>query len=179
MMMRKMISKKAQFYIFTALMLIGYSTLLLQSFTSVPESSRNFRRAYENFEFESGQVLNNALFAQADVPDEYERFIESFISYSKMKKLNLELVAVLEQGDYVYFINRMESPVTILNLNWTVPSGTTDYFLRSNLSEAVLEVRDDVFHENIYKFSISGEGTGAKAVLRVGTGSKREIFVKE
>lgn len=172
-------SKKSQFYLFTALILIGYSTLLLQSFTSVPESSRNFRRAYQNFEFESDQTLNTALFAQADVPDEYERFIDSFISYSRMKKLNLEVVAVLEHGEYVYFINRMSGPITIINLNWTIPAGTTDYFLRSNLSEAVLEVRDDVFHENIYKFSISGEGTGAKAVLRVAAGSKREIFVKE
>ncbi len=172
-------NKKAQFYIFTALVLIGYSTLLLQSFNVVPEGSRNFRTVYENFVFESSQALNNALFEEKDVNDEYGRFLDSFISYSKMKKLNIEVFSMLEHGDYVYFSNLMDNDVKILNINETIPAGSDTYFLREDISEAVLEVRDDVFHENIYKFTISQQGTDAKAVLRVRKGAKREIFVHE
>jgi hypothetical protein len=172
-------NKKAQFYIFTALVLIAYSTLLLQSAKVATDPTHNFKRAYDNFVFESDTVLNNALFSQVDVNQEYEAFLDSFVSYSKMKKLNIEVFSMLETGDYVYFSNKMENPVHIININETISSGTNTYFLRSNLSEAVLEVRDDVFHENIYKFSISNEGTDAKAVLRVRKGDKREIFVKD
>ncbi|MFC1742265.1 hypothetical protein ACFL3V_07055 [Nanoarchaeota archaeon] len=172
-------NKKAQFYIFTAVMLIGYATLLLQSFDVVPPVSKNLRQAYENFAFESDAVLNNALFAQADIDTEYGRFLDNFISYSRMKKLNVDVFAVLEHGEYIYFFNKMDNIVRIMDLNETVPPGTSTYFLRSNLSDVALEVRDDVFHENIYKFSISNQGTDAKAILRVKKGTKREIFVKE
>jgi hypothetical protein len=171
--------KKAQFYIFTAIVLIAYSMLLLQSFNVIPESSEAFRNAYDNFVFESSAALNNALFEQADINQEYERFLDTFISYSKMKKLNIEVFSILETGDRVYFSNKMSNPVHIINLNESVLPGSNTYFLRSGLSEVVLEVRDDVFHENIYKFTISSQVTDAKAVLRVKKGSKREIFVQE
>ena len=129
--------RKAQFYIFTAVVLIAYSTLLLQSKTVTPESSDAFRKAYDNFVFESGATLNNALFEQVNVNDEYDRFLDSFISYSKMKKLNIELVSILETGDYVYINNKMDNPVHLININQTIPAGTDTYFTRSNLSEAV------------------------------------------
>jgi hypothetical protein len=172
-------NKKAQFYIFTAILLIAYSMLLLQSYNVVPEASKNFKQVYDNFVFESSAALNNALFEQEDINEEYERFLQSFISYSKMKKLSIEVFSILETGDRVYFSNKMSNSVRIININETIPPDSNTYFPRSNLSEAVLEVRDDVFHENIYKFTISNEGTDAKAVLRVQKGAKREIFVQE
>ncbi|MFH1668950.1 MAG: hypothetical protein ABIA62_03405 [Candidatus Woesearchaeota archaeon] len=172
-------NRKAQFYIFTAVLLIAYSTLLLQSFDVTPQPSKNFKRVYDNFIFESGAAVNNALFEQVDVVDEYDRFLDSFVSYSKMKKLNIEIFSILELDDRVYLSNKMRNAVTILNIGQTIGPGTDAYFLRSNLSELVLEVRDDVFHENIYKLDISNEGTDTKAVLRVSQGTKREIFVKE
>jgi hypothetical protein len=42
--------------------------------------------------------------------------------------------------------------------------------LRIKLSEAVLDVRDVVFHEKIYKFNIPDNGTEAKAVLGIRKG---------
>jgi len=178
-MKRLVMKRSGQFYIFTAIVLIAYSTLLLQASTVVPESSKTFRNAYDNFRFESSQVINNALFEQQDIHTEYERFLDAFISYSRMKKLNIEVFSILETGNRVYFSNKMSNQVHIINLNQTISPGADTYFLRSNLSEAVIEVRDDVFHENIYKFTISQQGTDAKAVLRVKKGSKREIFVQE
>jgi hypothetical protein len=171
--------RKAQFYILTAIILIAYSTLLLQSGNVVPESSNAFRNAYGNFRFESDAAIDTALFEQADVDAEYARFMDNFISYSKMKKLDIGIFSVLEHGGYVYFINRMSNPVKVINLNQTIAPGTEDYFDGSGLSEVVLEVRDDVFHENIYKFTISNQGTGAKAVLRLRKGADREIFVMD
>ena len=172
-------NKKAQFYIFTAIVLIAYSTLLLQADSVIPESSKTFHNVYDNYVFESSQVLNNALFEQTNINEEYERFLTNFISYSKMKKLSIEVFSILETDNYVYFSNHMSNPVHIININETVSPGGETYFLREDISEAVLEVRDDVFHENIYKFTISQQGTDAKAVLRVKKGAKREIFVQE
>lgn len=171
--------RKAQFYILTAILLIAYSTLLLHSRNVVPESSKAFRNAYANFRFESDAALNNALFEQADVEAEYARFMENFISYSKMKKMDIGIFSVLEHGGYVYFINRMSNPVKLININQTIAPGDEDYFDVSGLSEVVLEVQDDVFHENIYKFTISNQGTGAKAILRLRKGADREIFVMD
>ena len=175
--MRK--SRKGQFYLFTAVVLIAYALLTLQSTAEVSTPSKNFKNVYDNFVFESAAAVNNALYEQEDVSTEYERFIDSFISYSKMKKLDVEVVALLETGDIVYFFNNMQSSVHIININQTLDPGATLSYTRSDLSEAVLEVRDDVFHENIYKFSISNAGTDAKAVLKVRKGNNREIFVQE
>ncbi|NQU79005.1 hypothetical protein HQ545_04515 [Candidatus Woesearchaeota archaeon] len=178
-MMKILNNRKSQFYILTAIMLIAYSLLLLQSLSVVPYSSKNFRHAFDNFAFESHAALNNALFEREDVNEEFEVFLESFISYSRMKKLNIETVTVLETGNRVYVSNHMNNPVHIINLNQTVDSGSYEYFLRSAVSEMVLEVRDDVFHENIYKFTILSQGTDAKAVMRLRKGSEQEIFVME
>jgi hypothetical protein len=172
-------NKKGQFYIFMALILIGYAALLLNPFSVVPDPSYEFKKTYNNFAFESGAALNNALFGRENVNTEYERFLNNFISYAKMKKLSIEIVSVLETGERVYVSNKMNSSVQIINLNQTISAGVNTYFTRSNLSEVVLEVKDDVFHENIYKFTISEQGTDAKAVLRLRTGSKQEMFVVE
>jgi hypothetical protein len=171
--------KKAQFYLLTAIVLIGFSTLLLHSSEVTPLGSKNLQKVFSNFEFESSAAINNALFEKKDVNDEYERFLTLFISYSKMKKLDMELFSILATGDRVYFSNKMVNSVRIVNLNETISPGSNTYFLRSNLSEVVLEVRDDVFHENIYKYNIPDEGTEAKAVLRVGIGANRQIFVMD
>jgi hypothetical protein len=171
--------RKAQFYIFTAIVLIAYALLTLQSTATGSTISKNFKNLYDNFVFESATAINNALAEQEDVNAEYEKFLDSFISYSKMKKLNVEVISLLETGDTLYISNHMQSSVRIININQTLDPGATTALDRSDLSEAVLEVRDDVFHENIYKFSISNAGTDAKAVLKVRTGDNREIFVQE
>jgi hypothetical protein len=177
---RKMkISKRAQFYLLTAFVLMGFSALLLQSGDVTPTSSTVFKRLYENFVFESSQSINNALLEQADINEEYSHFLDSMVSYARMKKMSLEVFSILASGDYVYFTNKMQNPVRIITINETVLPGSETYFLRSNLSEIALEVKDDVFHENIYKFTVSDKGTEAKAVLRIKKGADREIFVKD
>ena len=176
---RHLKNKKAQFYILTAIVLIAYSVLLLHSYSVTPEPSGVFKEAYDNFVFESSAVLNNVLFEQKDANEEYERFLNNFISYSKMKKLNVEVFSVLLTGDRIYFSNKMDNPVKVINLNQTIGPDANTYFLRTGLSSVVLEVRDDVFHENIYKFTISNQGTEAKAVLRIRRGDDRQIFVMD
>jgi hypothetical protein len=114
-----------------------------------------------------------------DVNAEYEHFLTSIASYARMKKLTLEVFSVLAIGDRIYFSSRMQNSVRIMNLNETIFPDTNTYYLRSNLSEIVLEVRDDVFHENIYKLTIPDTGTEAKAVLRIKKGADREIFVMD
>ena len=178
--MKKMFkSRSAQFYLLTALVLIGFSSLLLGHDNVTPGSSLAFRRVYDNFVFESGNVINNALLEDVDVNAEYEHFLVSIASYAKMKKMTLEVFSVLAIGDRVYFSNRMQNSVKIINLNETLFPDTNTYYLRSNLSEIVLEVRDDVFHENIYKLTIPDKGTEAKAILRIKKGADREIFVRD
>lgn len=175
-------NKKAQFYLFTAVVLIAYALLTVHSTVTGDAPSQTFRNTYENYIFESSAAINNALAEGStgtSLVVEYERYMDSFISYSKMKKLRLEIVSILETGNQVYVINKMPRDIDILNMNQTVSADSYSAFTRSNLSEMVLEVKDDVFHENIYKFTISSQGTDAKAVLKVKQGNNREIFVQE
>lgn len=177
-MNRMLKSKKAQFFIFTALILIGFSTLMLQSNNVVPSPSKTFGVVYDNFVFESNKAVNNAVFEGKDVGEEYGRFLTRFIGYAKMKKLQLEIFAVVAQGDRIYYMNRMEVPVDIFTIDQTIAPGTGTYFAR-NTTELTIKVPDDVFHENIYKLTFPEQETEVKAVLRVRKGSDREIFVKE
>jgi hypothetical protein len=172
-------NKKAQFYILTAIVLIAFSLLTVHTSIEAQNDPANFKKLYYNFVFESDAAINNALYEQKGVNQEYEVFLNSFIAYSRMKNLRTEIFSVLQTGDRVYFSNKMQTEVTIINLNTTLPAGTNTYFLRSNISEAVLEVKDDVFHENIYKLNLSNQGTDSKAILKLKKGSKRQIFVKE
>ncbi|MFC1723304.1 hypothetical protein ACFL0V_04145 [Nanoarchaeota archaeon] len=172
------IGKKGQFFILTALLLIAYSTLMVKSSSVVPVPSTNFKSLYENFVFESNKAVNNAVWEGIDVDDEYERFLAQFRDYAKTRKLQLEVIGVVADGEYYYVMNQMNTPVTLLTYDYTIGAGEKEYFLR-NTTELVIKVPDDVFHEKIYKFTFPELETDVKAVLRVKKGSDLEIFVKD
>jgi len=88
--------------------------------------------------------------------------MNNFMAYSKMKKTRTEIIAVLLNGDTVYVHNKMQDDVRILNLNAHPAAGSSATYQREDITEAVLEVRDDVFHENIYKLNLSNQGQRPK-----------------
>jgi len=171
-------NRKAQFYILTAILIIAFSTAMVQANRVVPPSSKNFKQVFNNYAFESNKAANNAIFEHKDIDSEYKRFLNRFIDYARMKKLSLEVFAIIAHEDRIYFVNKMEVPVEVLNLNQVIPPEANTYFIR-NTTDLVLRVPDDVFHENIYKLTLPESETETKAVLRVKKGSKTEIFVKE
>lgn len=175
---RMLKDKKAQFFIFTAILLIAYSTLMLQSNKVIPEPSENFRDVYDNFVYESDKAVNNAVFEQEDIQEEYDRFLDNFKNYAEMKKLRMEIFALVAEGENIYYFNKMETPVTIKETEQIIPAQENTYYAR-NLTELTIEVPDDVFHENIYKFTLPESDTEVKAVLKVKKGDERELFVKE
>ena len=151
---------------------------MLQSNKVIPTPSKNFKAVFNNFEYESDKALNNAIFEDENMLDEYDLFLDRFEDYAAMKKLQLEVFAVVVHGDYVYYFNKMDHQVTILNTDQVIQSGQNTYFIR-NITEVTIKVPDEVFHENIYKLTLPEQETDAKAILRVRKGSSTEIFVNE
>jgi len=170
--------KKGQFFIFTALILIAFSTLMLSSNDVTPTPSKNFKDVYDNYVFESNKAVNNALFEGADVREEYDRFMRQFINYASQKKLTLEIFAIVADQDTYHLVNQMDEPVTIVDFDYTLGRDQDTFFTR-NVSELTIRVPDTVFHENIYKLTFPDKETEVKAVLRVSKGQSTEIFVKE
>ena len=177
--MNKLIkSKRAQFYILTAIILISVSTLLLQPRIITPKASKAFSNIYDDFAFESNSAINTALRQGASPVSETQRFVDSFISYAKTKKMKLEIFSILVNSNTIYAYSRMNSEVLLITQNYTLIPNSTYSFSSSGISELVLRLKDDVFFENIYKFSLNSQKTQHYAVLRLKKGKDSEVFVK-
>lgn len=171
-------SKKAQFYILTAIILIATSTLLVQPKISTPKASKLFSNIYDNFNFESDVAINTALRNGVSLSPEVRRFTDSFISYAKIKKMKLEIFSVLRNRETVFIHSRMKSSVFLVGQNMTIQPNANMTLNVSDVSELVLRLKDDVFFENIYKFSFNNQNTQHYAVLRLKKGDDSEVFVK-
>jgi hypothetical protein len=115
-MYKKMISnKKAQFYIFTAIIFSAYAFMIFASSREVFDSPNPvFDEVVENFVLESPKVLNSALYDQVNISGRYQDFVSEFIDYSKSKKLDLGIFYVIK-GDNIFLSNNIDSNITIID----------------------------------------------------------------
>jgi len=105
-------SKKAQFYIITAVVLIAAVFLYSSSRTETPKYQSVFHEISENYFNEAPYVLNAAMITDANKNEKMENFTKNFINYAKTKTISMGIVYVFSDSENITVGNFMKEAVT-------------------------------------------------------------------
>lgn len=168
--------KKGQFYIFTALILIAYTATLLRPQHLITPPSKVFFEINKNFAREGKEVINNALFEEANVSKEYNLFVDQFIAYARLRRIDLEVFSILVDGGQIHLTNRLKKEASLLGRSEIIGSGD-ELTIPKNVSVLTVNAPTDVQHPNIYAFNITAERVQLVSFTRVQTGANTQVFV--
>lgn len=168
--------KKAQFYIFTALILIAYTATLLRPQQLMMPPSKVFAEVNGNFAREGKEVINNALFEQANVSREYTRFVDRFVAYAMLRGIDLEVFSILVDGGQIHISNRLKKDASLLGRSEIIGVGG-ELTIPKNVTVLTINAPADVQHPNIYAFNITSERTQVMSFTRVQVRENNKVFV--
>ena len=113
-------AKKAQFYIFVAVLLCISAYSLLSFGIVAKEKSTGFGMLYENYIHESENVINNALYTGTDVFSQFDSYTNSFITYAKTRNTDFGVLYMIKKDDELRVVNYLSSPANITSQNITI-----------------------------------------------------------
>ena len=168
-------SKKSQFYIVTALILLAVTFSIYPSFLRPTKPVTVFDELSANFEVESPKVVNNALYRGNEPGAVLRNFTTEFLAYAKTRDPDFRLLYVfahnssIEIGNYLVFqVNASTNSSSILvgpNNNGVVPLS------------AVVSVKVNNFN---YKFAnLTGSGLVLKSLFRSRKDRETKVHVTD
>ncbi|MBI5398379.1 hypothetical protein HZB03_02845 [Candidatus Woesearchaeota archaeon] len=173
---RRFKGKKAQFYIFTALILIAYTATLLRPQQLMMPPSKVFAEVNGNFVREGKEVINNALFEQANVSREYTLFVDRFVAYALLRGMDLEVFSILVDGGQIHLSNRLKKDASLLGRSEIIGVGG-ELTIPKNVTVITINAPTDVQHPNIYAFNITAERTQVMSFIRAQVREDNKAFV--
>jgi hypothetical protein len=139
-----MYNKKAQFFIFAAVIicLLIYALFAMRTQSYYVESS-DFEILHKNFVLEAENVINKAVYEEGNLTFEFEDFVQSYLSFAA-KEANISLFYALIKDDIylknnfpwnltitTYFYNKTQENF-ILSSNLTIPRNITSFAVDIN-----------------------------------------------
>ncbi|MFH1315899.1 MAG: hypothetical protein ABII01_00080 [Candidatus Woesearchaeota archaeon] len=106
-------SKKAQFYILIAVILVGIAFSIVQASETFKEPDQLFNQLAENLEKESSNMVNNAIYEENVVEDEYNPFFISFIKFAKTRDPKFEALYILKNKDKITIYSEIKDTVVL------------------------------------------------------------------
>jgi len=178
---QRMRNKKGQFYLFTAIILVGVAIVLLRPVSVVPEASDTFKKVHKNFVIESRKLINTALLEEADVAVEYDSFVNAFLLFAKTRRLDFEVFYVLVLEDEIIVKNRLTTGAELLDFGKVLAPGEETSFKRSVTPQSELNVRLESIdlNSNIYKFNMIDKDNQLKLLTRVIKEGDNELFIEQ
>jgi hypothetical protein len=167
-----MMNKKAQFYIFVAILLVTYAFAITRPATAPKQTVSAFKSLYENFISESPVVINHALHNSSDVSAVYELFVDDFLQFARTKEPNFRLVYLLVDGDTLVIGNRLKDTINVTaNQNpYSLSSGKQLTLDKSDTAELIVnDIR--------YEFSFDETDVQLKALFRKEDKNEVRIYV--
>lgn len=153
----KKMNKKAQFYIFTAILLSAYAfTIYANSRVIANEPSKTFKELKDNYLIEGEKVPNNAIYTNKEIENQFENFTAEFRDYAKTKNINLGIFYILINNDNIFLMNHLDSSASItttqtynleINQNTTIPT-TNIIILNYNNINYAFEVSSEQYQIN-------------------------------
>jgi hypothetical protein len=167
-------SKKAQHYIFAAVVLLGYAFLIIRPAVQTSADTSAFKSLYENFLSESPVIINNALYSSANLSETYSDFADEFISFSKTRDPNFRLVYLLAEEDTLVVGNRLD-----IEINLTAAS--TPYTIASNSDLTIPKPASAsvVIGKRSYGFSFDERDIQAKFLFRKADRKEVRVYVQD
>ncbi|MBI2136943.1 hypothetical protein HYU12_00310 [Candidatus Woesearchaeota archaeon] len=164
-------SKKGQFYIFAAIVLITFAFMIAKPAPKLQEKPDAFKELYQNFITESSIVVNTALYDNANVSDRYRSFADSYSQYATTKSPKFRFAYILKDDNTLVIGNRLgeELNVTLSNTSQTLGDKKE---LTTSPQKATLYIEGTK-----YEFTMGQETYQAKTLFRQKTDTETRIYV--
>ncbi|MCP3681916.1 MAG: hypothetical protein GY861_04425 [bacterium] len=172
--MRLAKNKKAQFYIFAAILLIGYSFTIVQPPSEIKMPLTAFGALRENFIQESNVVINNAIYEESNLSQVYWDFADEFIGFAKTSSPKFRMFYMLQHDGKIDFGNYLEEDVNVTygSNSFVVQAG--DLVSKERMKDLTLRVGDIN-----YDFEIENSAVELKALFKQTKNNEVRIYVKE
>ncbi|MBT7903741.1 hypothetical protein HN587_07800 [Candidatus Woesearchaeota archaeon] len=173
-------NKKAQYYLFTAVLLIVLAMLILKPNSGIKQTRETFTKLKSNFEIETPVVINHALVSGENLTSEFKSFETSFRDFSRLNGLQIELFYVLVNGDERFIVNEMFNQIVIVELNQTL-NRSEELLTTNNAVEEKVSVLfyDDENNPVQYVFDITDEPHQLAYLMKSKRGDNIRIFKNE
>ncbi|MFH1053294.1 MAG: hypothetical protein V1740_02640 [Candidatus Woesearchaeota archaeon] len=106
-------NKKAQFYILIAVILVGIAFSIVQASETFKEPDQLFSQLTENLEKESSNMINNAIYEENVIEDEYNPFFISFIKFAKTRDPKFEAIYLLKNKDKITIYSEIKDAIVL------------------------------------------------------------------
>ncbi len=165
-------SKKGQFYILVALLLISYAFQLARQEVPIRVQSDTFRLLYEGYLAEGAKVINNAVYEEANVTERFRSFTNDYVAFAKSSDSGFGLAYLLKYKDTLTIGNRLDT-----DLN--VTAGGTGFLVPQGSERAVSATNATLLISGInYNFGFSGSDIQLKAMFRASDKLSTRVFVQ-
>lgn len=152
--------KKAQYYIFTAIVLVIFLSGIILYPKIEKDEKDSFNMLAENFEKEAPKAINYALFNNSNATLLFADFATGFYNYAKSVDNNFQIIYVVHEKNSVFIGNLADENTSVIaNPNVTLGKGLNVTLPRSNNSNgiALRIIQND--------YTLNFTGTGFRALL--------------
>lgn len=172
-MLKLLSSKKGQFYILIALLLISYAFGLSRHDVPIRRSRDTFQLLHEGYVTEGSAIINNAVYDGANVTARFSAFTNDYMAFARSAEPGFRLVYLLKYKNQLTVGNRLDA-----GLNVSV--GSSSYLVGSS-SEMTVPVAAASFKLSgiPYDFAFSDEEIQLDAVFRTSDKLTIRVFVKK
>ncbi len=150
--------RKSQFYILTAIIFCTILFVLVYTQDLTADVDTSFKNSYDNYIYESYNVINSALYSGGNLSQEFDNFTVSFINYAMQKNIKIKLF---------YIINTESN--TIVGNHLGESANITAYSMEDN-TRLILHRQNNIslnFGENSYDYDLSSSDSIQLKVLMI------------
>lgn len=151
-------SKKAQFYLFTAILLCVSAYGLLSGAPAAKEKNADSEVLASNYFFEAKNVINQALYKESSPSLDADIFTNKFISYAKTKNTDIQIAYLLKNDDKIRAVNYLKNDINIISHNKTIKKSES---ITLNLTN-IITIRYD---ETDYNYTFTNDTVEFKALI--------------
>ncbi|MFQ5474269.1 MAG: hypothetical protein ACE5DM_00365 [Candidatus Nanoarchaeia archaeon] len=176
-----MMNKKAQFYLFTMVILLAIATTLVISKPVSSEVDQSFDLFFENVDREAEYVINNALVNGANITSELDIFFTHAQELAKVRRMQFDYFYLLVNDTHMSFSNNLESTVFVVDYNLTMAEASSEVIEREAGSTLAFQIQDGFpdLSSFIYKFQLTEENHQIRYVLLVKRGEEYGIHIRD
>ena len=168
-------SKKGQFYILIALLLISYAFALSRQDVPVRKSKDTFQVLHEGYINEGAVAVNSAVYGDASVPARFANFTIAYLAFARSAEPGFKLAYLLKYGNQLVIGNRLgaELNATVGNSSYLLSPDEDRIVQPSSFSPASLRVAGID-----YGFSFSADELQLKVLFRASDKLATRVFVQ-
>ncbi len=166
-------NKKAQFYLFTAIILCGFALIVLAGGQKKTFPEKSFSQLDKNYIVEESKVINSGIYTN-NLTDQYDDFAAVFLTYSKTKNPDFGFVYLLSTDNSLVIKNNIAKTINI-------STPIANFSLADSASRTINKTTfvQISFDNNKYDFNLSKEGVDSKLLFFMQSKDNIRVYQKK